>query len=313
MGDIKFSVIIPHYNIPELLERLLFTAPYDKEDAEIIVVDDRSDKNLEKLLEVKHRFGNMGVKFYRNNHGKKGAGTCRNIGMRHAAGKWLIFADADDRFKPGIYDILKRYEANDADIIFFKTESINEEGDRVQGRDAGYCKKTDDYRANPGRRNELLLRYDMPVPWGKMYRKEMIDKYRIFFPDMIVSEDAVFNCKCGHYAGKVEALVEVLYEVTEREGSLSSDFSTYKFRLQVTAFAQICRYIKQNESKEDWELLGFNGNLKMIEAYKRFGPAWMFYVFFVFAFNGVEPVSFKGMSIKTAPETLKRILEDRGK
>ncbi|MCR5651485.1 MAG: glycosyltransferase [Lachnospiraceae bacterium] len=311
MTDINISIIIPHYNIPDMLERLLLSSPFDKDDVEVIVVDDKSERDIDKLLEVKKRFENSGVRFFRNNSEKKGAGICRNIGLKHASGQWIIFADADDCFMPGMYETVKRYIDSRSDIVFFESKSMDENGNRTDGRAEGYNRKVENYTADPNRRNELLLRYDMPVPWGKMYRRKVIEENGIWFPDMMVSEDAVFNCKFGCAADKISVADEKIYIVTERENSLSTKRSTYKFRLQVNAFAQMCRFIKKNVSSEDWRELGFNGNLKMIEAFRNFGILWALYVFFVFTVNGICPVSFKGMSLKTAPETLRKISEGR--
>lgn len=311
MTDINISIIIPHYNIPDMLERLLLSSPFDKDDVEVIVVDDKSERDIDKLLEVKKRFENSGVRFFRNNSEKKGAGICRNIGLKHALGQWIIFADADDCFMPGMYETVKRYIDSRSDIVFFESESMDENGNRTDGRAEGYNRKVENYTADPSRRNELLLRYDMPVPWGKMYRRKVIEANGIWFPDMIVSEDAVFNCKFGRAADTISVTDEKIYIVTERENSLSTKRSTYKFRLQVNAFAQMCRFIKGSVSSEDWRELGFNGNLKMIEAFRDFGILWVFYVFFIFAVNGICPVSFKGMSFKTAPETFRKISEGR--
>ncbi len=307
--DIVFSIIIPHYNIPHLLERLLLSIPYDKEDLQVIVVDDRSDKNVEELIRIKKRYEKCGVEFYRNNTGAKGPGTCRNIALRHAAGKWVIFADSDDYFTEGFYDSIKIFSDSRADMVYFIPESINIDTGNPSDRHLGMEKMIGDYLSLHDRRSELLLRYAVAAPWSKLYKRKMITDNNLFFPDMIVSEDAVFCCKCGYYAGEVEASKERIYVVTERENSLTTAVSTEKFKLQTDAFAAICRYIKTRVSREDWELLSFNGNLKMIEAVSKFGIKWALYVFLAFAANGIKPVSFKGMSLKTAPETLKKILK----
>ena len=51
----NLSIIIPHYNTPDLLQKLIDSIPHI-EDIQIIVVDDRSDKNLEKLSEVQEKY-----------------------------------------------------------------------------------------------------------------------------------------------------------------------------------------------------------------------------------------------------------------
>ncbi|MBO4374632.1 MAG: glycosyltransferase family 2 protein [Lachnospiraceae bacterium] len=312
MSEKLISIIIPHYNIPYMLEKLLESTPYDREDVEVIVVDDRSDKDLDRLIGVRDRFGSAGVLFYRNNNGKKGAGTCRNIGLRHASGKWLIFADADDRFKTGMYEAVKKFADTEADIVYYMSESINEDGDRVDGRSDGYNLKISNFLNDPGRRNELLLRYDMPTPWGKMIRARKVKENRIWFDEIPVSNDVMFSAKCGCHSDTVIASRDCLYQVLERRGSLTTTPDPEAFNFRTGVFIRMCKYLKNRLTDEDWKMLGFNGNIRIIEAYQKgYGLKCIGYIIFGLLFNGIKPVSFKGMSIKTAGGTLKNILEGR--
>lgn len=45
----NLSIIIPHYNTPDLLEKLIRSIPVDK-DIQIVVVDDNSSMGLENLI-----------------------------------------------------------------------------------------------------------------------------------------------------------------------------------------------------------------------------------------------------------------------
>ena len=45
MSDLNFSIIIPHYNIPKLLQRCLDSIP-QRPDLEVIVVDDNSSPDI---------------------------------------------------------------------------------------------------------------------------------------------------------------------------------------------------------------------------------------------------------------------------
>ncbi len=314
MPDINCSIIIPHYNIPYMLEKLLETTPYDKNDVEIIVVDDRSDRDIEKLLKVKARFKKHGVKFFRNNKGKKGAGTCRNIGLKHAIGKWLLFADADDCFKMEMYDVVEEYFENPEDIIFFRWESADENGKVISGRAEGYNKKIDAFADNKEKRNELLLRYDMPGPVSKLIKSDLVERNHIRFDEITVSNDVMFSTKCGFYAKNIEVSRNCIYQVTERNCSLTTTFDEKKFRIRTDVFVKMCKFLKDHLDRDDWKDLGFNGNIRLIDAYqKKYGMKILFYIFFKLLLNGIAPVSFKGMSIKTAPGTLKTIISARSK
>lgn len=88
--NISFSFIIPHKNCPDLLQRCVDSIP-DRDDVQIIVVDDNSDD--EKKPAIYRR--DVEIVLLDAEH-SKGAGRARNEGLKHAKGKWLLFADADD-------------------------------------------------------------------------------------------------------------------------------------------------------------------------------------------------------------------------
>ena len=79
MSTIRYSVIIPHKNIPDLLDRLLRSIP-KREDVEIFVVDDNSDPKIMARYQEQE-----GVN-YRYTHESCGAGYARNIALREARG-----------------------------------------------------------------------------------------------------------------------------------------------------------------------------------------------------------------------------------
>ena len=113
----SFSIIIPHYNIPNLLIRCLASIPI-RDDTEVIIVDDNSSGSDC----YQHHFQDLNrpdVKFIRTTDGK-GAGFVRNVGLTYATGKWVIFADADDFFVDDFNNILDSYKDSDKDVIYFR-------------------------------------------------------------------------------------------------------------------------------------------------------------------------------------------------
>ena len=92
MSTINYSFIIPHKNSVKLLNRCLDSIP-QREDIEIIVVDDNSDEKpiVKRTVEV----------VYLTYKESNGAGKARNIGITKAKGRWLLFADCDDYYVNG--------------------------------------------------------------------------------------------------------------------------------------------------------------------------------------------------------------------
>lgn len=313
-GNKLFSIIIPHYNSPELLQRLLSTVPDGKDDIEVIVVDDRSDEYLTELCRIKKQYETAGVFFFRNNSGAKGPGTCRNIGIKHATGKWLIFADADDILTADFYDAVSEYKDNEADIVYFKATSRCEDGS-IGHRHENVNNTVDNFLKDSSRYNELKLRTDNVGPVAKMTRRSFVMENDIRFGNTMVSEDVVFSVKSGVLAESIAAYDNVIYCICEgRSLTYSSDLAVVRknFSINNEIFIWMYKYLKANLSCEDWRLLGINGNFRFVEAFQRnYGVLNMIKMFVNFEANGVKAVDFKGMSLSTAPETLKKMIRTR--
>ena len=99
------SIIVPHFNSPALLQRLLDSIP-NQENVEVLVIDDLSNSHLKEYYECKDRNSDRNVIFLNNTVQNKGAGGARNVGLAHAKGKWLLFADSDDYFVDGFIDTI---------------------------------------------------------------------------------------------------------------------------------------------------------------------------------------------------------------
>ncbi len=89
------SIIIPVYNVQAYLARCLESVCNQSlEDIEIIVVNDCSPDNSEKIvLEYQQRDPRI---VYIKHKKKLGLGGARNTGIRHAKSDWLLFVDSDD-------------------------------------------------------------------------------------------------------------------------------------------------------------------------------------------------------------------------
>ena len=91
------SIIIPTYNREHLLGRAIQSILNQTyQDFELIIVDDGSTDNTEKLV---RKFNSERIKYIR--HGEnKGPSTARNTGIKSAKGDYIAFQDSDDEWMP---------------------------------------------------------------------------------------------------------------------------------------------------------------------------------------------------------------------
>ena len=218
-----FSIIIPHHNIPELLQRCLDSIP-DVPEVQVIVVDDNSS---EQKVDFEHFPGlsRTHTQCILDKQGG-GAGHARNIGLRNADGKWLVFADADDFFTKNAFDILKNHKDDKEDIILFKSNSVDSDSLIPANRFEDLNLAIDDVLSGRLSAKEAILK--RPGPVCKMFRRSYIAQKDIWFDEVIASNDMMFvtkaTCWCNDNA--VTVYDDILYTVTTRTGSLTEERKT---------------------------------------------------------------------------------------
>lgn len=221
MSKISYSIIIPTRNLTDLLRRCLDSIPH-RHDVQIIVVDDNSDPSI---VDFENYPGLnepcTDVIFTKEG---KGAGYARNVGLEHAVGEYLIFMDSDDYFLYSINKVLDDYIESEYDIVYFYTQNVDTETYLISENSRGcnfYVREFQSEKPN----SDINLRLMFHTPWGKIYRKNFIDKYGIKFDETFKANDIHFGYKAGYYADKIFADHRAIYCLTNRTGSLSTIYS----------------------------------------------------------------------------------------
>ena len=96
------SIVIPLYNKQDLILRTLrCVMAQDNDNYEIVVVDDGStDKSVQKVESL----ADKRIRLFRKENG--GPASARNIGVKNAQGKWILFLDADDTLEENALQIV---------------------------------------------------------------------------------------------------------------------------------------------------------------------------------------------------------------
>lgn len=233
INKIEYSIIIPHKNSPALLQRCLDSIP-NREDVQVIVVDDNSDS--EKVDFTKFPGLNRPhTEVYFTKEGK-GAGYARNVGLKYAKGKWLLFVDADDFLADDFLRKVDVYANSDNDIVYFRLadesnfasipENLHNIIDLRRGNDYNaVLKKNIDY---------IRLSHNIPV--GKMIRFDCVQKNNITFDEIPCANDIMFFTKLAFCIKQAVVSSECIYCVSKPTGNnLTSrkDYNSGKIRLQV--------------------------------------------------------------------------------
>lgn len=272
----KYSLIIPHYNIPHLLRRLLFTVP-KREDLQVIVVDDCSTKGIEELEKLMIEYD--WIEWYST--GKNGGGgKARNIGLNHAKGEYIFFADSDDFFLPNLNDLLDECKNSSGfDIIFFNVISLDSVTllPNFRGRHLNEFLKLGNKDLEKA---TLSLRYLFGEPWCKIIKSEIIKKHNIEFDEVSIHNDTFFSYMVGHKSNKIILKDIAYYCITTRENSVSLKKNEESIIIRANIFSKKHKFLKENnipltdnllfmpyvQSKDDYNLRN-----KVMDIYQKNG------------------------------------------
>ena len=214
----NFTFIIPHKNIPSLLQRCIDSIP-QREDVHIVVVDDNSDScqvDFSHFPGLNNPF--VEVIFTKEGYG---AGYARNVGLKQVQSKWVLFADADD-YLPDV-DIFRKYismaEQTGADIVVSNYARLweNRVLPAVKHETFALCSPYSEEFRFRGFFSVGTLSY----VWGKFYRSEFLKKYQIIFGNISYAEDKLFNMECYICDAKYVFLEDTGYIYRKNDTSVS--------------------------------------------------------------------------------------------
>ena len=306
MSDIKVSIIIPHFNLPRLLMELLDSIP-DIPEIQVIVVDDNSQKNLDVLEECRKKYSSRNVEFYKNNR-EKGAGNSRNVGLEHAKGEWLMFADSDDRFLEGFYDKVAEYFNKDIDLVLFVPTSLDIETGKISNRHETFKKHYMNYYNNPTLKNEVRARYRPVAPWSKLMRRSVITENDIWFQNSKVGNDAMFSAMSSFYCKRMCVDTNEIYCNYYRGGSLTTQLDVETMRHRASVLAGRYRFLKEHLSKKEMKYLGLSGlDIYLLDLKYGHGLMEVFRMMKYFRKQGVKVIDWGEFFKLFRLSTLKRI------
>lgn len=219
----RISVIIPCYNADDSLDRCfqsLINQTIGKESLELIFVDDASTDHgvtWEKIVQFEKQYPDSVIAVHSQENNR--VGGARNIGLSYATGKYIGFVDQDDRIGKDMYqrmyDAAEEYETDVVKCRFQKIKCAEDirEGYRF-GKDYMILAETQEQKDH-----FLAVNHMGYVVWDKLYKKELIDKYRIRFPDKMYFEDTYFTSLYGLYVNQMYVINEVMYYYFQYETS----------------------------------------------------------------------------------------------
>jgi len=206
----KVSVIMPVYNaLPFLAKSLDDVLHQTMREIEIICVDDGStDDSLATLRAYAARDARVRVLTQQN----KFAGVARNLGIEHARGDYFMFLDADDLFEPCLIEQLyTACEQNDTQMALCRSDIFDmASGKFVKNNPLPRTLFPKTAVFSPRDYADYLFQFVTPVPWAKIFRRELIMDGGIRFEARRNTNDLFFSFCNAAIADSIAHVDEVL-------------------------------------------------------------------------------------------------------
>ena len=224
----EVSIIIPVYNAENTLDACIRSVlQVDYSNYELILVDDGSKDHS---WEICCKWSNQEprIKIFQQENG--GPSSARNRGIRESSGQWIMFVDSDDTVRPSyVSDLLNVVETDSSFVMTISGEQVYRNGQKaeeIRFPDLQCCVK--DYKTLW---KDIRL-YKFGHPFGKLYRKDIIEKAHLQF-DMTVclEEDCIFMMQyimaCSTIINaKIAFVSQMNYDYYIHAGSVSTRRST---------------------------------------------------------------------------------------
>lgn len=245
MNDIKVSIIIPVYKVPEEYLRNCIESCINQtlKNIEIILIDDGSPDNCGEICD-EYALKDSRIKVIHKKNG--GVSNARNYGILKSKGEYIGFVDADDWIEKDFYEEMILFgEKNKVDVVVsgFVKEKNNKIIECLVKEKSKIFNKIEALK--------VLLERKLYVwsPWDKIYKTAILKDNKIFFPKNIsMGEDLDFIWRLFNKIDKIGYISLNRYHYCYRYGSSTVNISAKKKKDSVLVMESIlnkCKFLNK--------------------------------------------------------------------
>ena len=182
------TVIIPVYNVEPFLQKCIDSIlAQTYHEFEVLLINDGSNDNSGKICDYNESNDTRIKVFHKKN---EGVSIARNLGLKHASGKYVTFIDSDDWIdKKYLETLWKNSTGSDLIISGYHTQNKNL-------RLEAYLPKKETFLNGQFKSlyEDYIRTAIIKAPWCKLFSSEIIKKNKLQFnTEMTLGEDTIFT------------------------------------------------------------------------------------------------------------------------
>lgn len=204
----KISVILPVFNVEEyLLQCLMSIKNQTYSNIEVIIIIDGATDNSYNIAQEFCTTDDRFSVYWQKN---AGSGPARNAGLKKATGEYIAFVDPDDFLMPDYLELLlDTLLKHDVDFVTskyrelytYKNNAVARKSEVDAHGNYNFFHKDEDDIVVKGLQMVrskfawLIMNDYIDSPHCKLFKRDIIEKNKIEFPDLRRSQDVVFNIR----------------------------------------------------------------------------------------------------------------------
>ncbi len=238
----KLSIIIPIYNRKKYIDDTIQSClDQGYEDMEVIIVDDGSTDGLGEYLKKY----NDRIRYYFQKN--QGAPAARNQGLSLSCGEYILFLDAGECLEKDILERMMALTENDVQLVV---------GNFTKKYGEGIIKKQEHISEDKVHVGDDCYSFCCLAPQlsTKIYKKDCIIEYGVFFSDLHIGQDLNFFMKYLLNCEKIHTIPDYVFCANMIDGGISMTYNDSIAGI-VDAFLDIEKYIGENrEYKRKYQI-----------------------------------------------------------
>ena len=204
--SVEVSIIIPVYNAAANIDKCVKSIlKQSYKGFELILINDGSkDNSLEIIRKYEKKYKNVRVIDKPN----EGVSKTRNLGIKEAAGKYVMFIDNDDYIDEDYVEtLLNAIKREKVDCVYSGYRRENSKGEEIS------CRRLVDTKWS---------KYILSAPWAKIYKRKYLLDNKIKFLPYGIGEDVYFTQKLISSKAKIKIIDYVGYTWFFNDESVSN-------------------------------------------------------------------------------------------
>lgn len=219
----NITIIIPVYNCEKYISRCMDSIiNQNYNSVEIIIINDGStDNTLEKCKKYDENYKNIRI----INQTNRGVCYSRNIGIKNAQGKYILFIDADDYLLENSLNNIDELLESEFDIIKFSYIIKNKKSEQK----IIFEEKTYDFNID---NKEIFFRKFLEnshenMVWGQLIKRSLLNNIT-FKENLFYAEDFLFNYELYNQAKNIKYTEKIIYNYEKNDDSITMNFKNKK-------------------------------------------------------------------------------------